>query len=94
MNPAPPYFLRTSRHFIVLPSYPPQRSLFMSLQSFLSSSSGASNSQFSTLPVCIVGAGPGGLTVAHELQDKGADYIVFDNQPEVGGKCQSYYDNL
>ncbi|KAI0087473.1 hypothetical protein BDY19DRAFT_907334 [Irpex rosettiformis] len=43
-------------------------------------------------PVCIVGAGPGGLTIAHELESKGYSTIVFDKQPEVGGKCQEYYD--
>jgi len=43
-------------------------------------------------PVCIVGAGPGGLTIAHELEAKGVSTAVFDKQPEVGGKCQEYYD--
>ena len=45
-----------------------------------------------TNPVCIVGAGPGGLTIAHELEAKGYRTVVFDKQPEVGGKCQAYYD--
>ena len=45
-----------------------------------------------TDPVCIVGAGPGGLTIAHELEAKGYRTVVFDKQPEVGGKCQAYYD--
>ncbi|KAI0341193.1 FAD/NAD-P-binding domain-containing protein [Trametopsis cervina] len=44
------------------------------------------------LPVCIVGAGPGGLTIAHELEAKGISTVTFDKQPAVGGKCQSYYD--
>ncbi|KAI0686941.1 FAD/NAD-P-binding domain-containing protein [Cytidiella melzeri] len=43
-------------------------------------------------PVCIVGAGPGGLTIAHELEAKGYHTVVFDKQPTVGGKCQEYYD--
>ena len=43
-------------------------------------------------PVCIVGAGPGGLTIAHELEAKGYTTVLFEKQPEVGGKCQSFYD--
>ena len=46
----------------------------------------------STDPVCIIGAGPGGLTIAHELEAKGYNTVVFEKQPEVGGKCQEYYD--
>ncbi|KAI0684834.1 FAD/NAD-P-binding domain-containing protein [Cytidiella melzeri] len=42
-------------------------------------------------PVCIVGAGPGGLTIAHELEAKGYNTVVFEKQAEVGGKCQAYY---
>jgi len=45
-------------------------------------------------PVCIVGAGPAGLTVANKLQAKGYDTVIFEKDPEVGGKCQSYYDEL
>lgn len=44
-------------------------------------------------PVCIVGAGPSGLTIAHELEAKGISTITFEKQPTVGGKCQSYYDD-
>ncbi|KAI0799681.1 FAD/NAD-P-binding domain-containing protein [Irpex lacteus] len=43
-------------------------------------------------PVCVVGAGPSGLTIAHELEAKGYKTVVFDKQPEVGGKCQEFYD--
>ncbi|KAF9067224.1 hypothetical protein BDP27DRAFT_1329187, partial [Rhodocollybia butyracea] len=43
--------------------------------------------------VCIVGAGPAGLTVAKGLSDKGYKTIVFDKSPQFGGKCQSYYDD-
>jgi cation diffusion facilitator CzcD-associated flavoprotein CzcO len=43
-------------------------------------------------PVCIVGAGPAGLTVANKLQAKGFQTVIFEKDPEVGGKCQSYYD--
>lgn len=46
----------------------------------------------STDPVCVVGAGPSGLTIAHELEAKGYKTVVFDKQPEVGGKCQEFYD--
>jgi NADPH-dependent glutamate synthase beta subunit-like oxidoreductase len=45
-------------------------------------------------PVCIVGAGPAGLTVANKLQAKGFETVIFEKDPEVGGKCQSYYDPL
>jgi flavin-dependent dehydrogenase len=45
-------------------------------------------------PVCIIGAGPAGLTVANKLQAKGYETVIFDKNPEVGGKCQSYYDEL
>jgi NADPH-dependent 2,4-dienoyl-CoA reductase/sulfur reductase-like enzyme len=43
-------------------------------------------------PVCIVGAGPAGLTVANRLQAKGYETVIFEKNPEVGGKCQAYYD--
>jgi len=43
-------------------------------------------------PVCIVGAGPAGLTVANRLEAKGYETIIFEKNPEVGGKCQAYYD--
>jgi monoamine oxidase len=45
-------------------------------------------------PVCIVGAGPAGLTVANRLQAKGFKTVIFEKNPEVGGKCQAYYDEL
>ena len=41
---------------------------------------------------CIVGAGPAGLTVAKGLEDRGYTTVVFDKNAQVGGKCQSYYD--
>lgn len=44
-------------------------------------------------PVCIVGAGPAGLTAAHELQKLGYDTVVFEKRDTVGGKCQAYYDS-
>ncbi|KIK56058.1 hypothetical protein GYMLUDRAFT_174825 [Collybiopsis luxurians FD-317 M1] len=47
----------------------------------------------SQYPVCIIGAGPSGLTVAHELEARGNSTVIFDSNAEVGGKCQSYYDD-
>lgn len=32
------------------------------------------------------------MTAAARLQEKGIDAIVFEKQVEIGGKCQSYYD--
>ena len=43
-------------------------------------------------PVCIIGAGPSGLSAAGKLEEKGIKAIVFDKQAEVGGKCQAWYD--
>lgn len=45
-------------------------------------------------PICIVGAGPSGLTIANGLEDKGFSTIIFEKNPVVGGKCQEYYDPL
>jgi cation diffusion facilitator CzcD-associated flavoprotein CzcO len=45
-------------------------------------------------PVCIIGAGPAGLTIANRLQAKGLETVIFEKNPEVGGKCQAYYDGL
>jgi heterodisulfide reductase subunit A-like polyferredoxin len=47
-----------------------------------------------TDPVCIVGAGPAGLTVANKLQAKGYETVIFEKDPEVGGKCKAPYDKL
>ena len=41
---------------------------------------------------CIVGAGPAGLTIAKGLEDTGYTTVVFEKNAQVGGKCQSYYD--
>jgi cation diffusion facilitator CzcD-associated flavoprotein CzcO len=43
-------------------------------------------------PVCIIGAGPSGLTVANRLEANGYKTIIFEKNSEVGGKCQAYYD--
>lgn len=44
-------------------------------------------------PVCIIGAGPAGLSAAARLEDKNIKSVIFDNQEEVGGKCQAWYDD-
>ena len=44
-------------------------------------------------PVCVIGAGPAGLSAAHALEAKGQNVVIFDKQSAVGGKCQAYYDN-
>jgi NADPH-dependent 2,4-dienoyl-CoA reductase/sulfur reductase-like enzyme len=44
-------------------------------------------------PVCIIGAGPAGLSAAGRLEHKGIKAIIFDEQEEVGGKCQAFYNN-
>ncbi|ORX98949.1 hypothetical protein BCR34DRAFT_606767 [Clohesyomyces aquaticus] len=44
-------------------------------------------------PVCVVGAGPAGLTAASKLEGKGFKTVIFEKQAEIGGKCQSYYDD-
>ncbi|PVH85846.1 FAD/NAD(P)-binding domain-containing protein [Cadophora sp. DSE1049] len=43
-------------------------------------------------PVCIVGAGPAGLTAAKKLEDKGRKVVIFEKQDKVGGKCQAVYE--
>jgi len=43
-------------------------------------------------PVCIIGAGPSGLSAAGKLEEKGIKAMIFDKQEAVGGKCQAWYD--
>jgi cation diffusion facilitator CzcD-associated flavoprotein CzcO len=43
------------------------------------------------LPVCIIGAGPAGLTTAAELELKGRNTVIFEKRDAVGGKCQAVY---
>ncbi|KAK0126470.1 hypothetical protein ONS95_008067 [Cadophora gregata] len=50
------------------------------------------NAHPQTFPVCIVGAGPAGLTAAKKLEDKGRKVVIFEKQDEVGGKCQAVYE--
>lgn len=40
-------------------------------------------------PVCIVGAGPAGLSAAKALEDKGRDVVIFEKREAVGGKSQA-----
>jgi heterodisulfide reductase subunit A-like polyferredoxin len=49
---------------------------------------------YASAPVCVVGAGPSGLTAAKALEDKGKKVVVFEKRTDVGGKCQSYYKEL
>ncbi|THG93537.1 hypothetical protein EW026_g7723 [Hermanssonia centrifuga] len=58
----------------------------------LFAASAAVASAASTNPVCIVGAGPTGLTIANGLENKGHSTVIFEKNSEAGGKCQSYYD--
>lgn len=44
------------------------------------------------LPVCIVGAGPAGLSAAAELESQGYHTLTFEKQGAVGGKCQAVYE--
>ncbi|KAJ2904278.1 diapophytoene desaturase [Zalerion maritima] len=44
-------------------------------------------------PICIVGAGPAGLSAAKTLEDLGKAVVIFEKQAEVGGKCQAYYED-
>lgn len=43
-------------------------------------------------PVCIVGAGPAGLTIANRLESKGYHTIIFERRDTVGGKCKAYHE--
>jgi hypothetical protein len=45
-------------------------------------------------PVCIVGAGPAGLTVANKLQVTRLETVIFEKNSGVSGKCQVYYNEF
>ena len=48
-------------------------------------------------PVCIMGAGPAGLSTAYFLQEKDHSVYVFEKEASVGGKAKSFivnYKNL
>jgi cation diffusion facilitator CzcD-associated flavoprotein CzcO len=62
------------------------------LQLSLSLTASAWSTKRSKLPVCIIGAGPAGLSAASRLEEKGVKAVIFDKQVTLGGKCQSYYD--
>src|SRR6478752_7400472 len=37
------------------------------------------------MKVCVVGAGPCGLTTVKQLLDEGHDVVCFDKNPDIGG---------
>lgn len=81
-----------------IPFSPPARKMKSSVFKFLMLGSGlllpwVRVAASAAYPVCIVGAGPSGLTVAHELESRGVSTVIYDSNVEVGGKCQSYYDD-
>jgi thioesterase domain-containing protein/predicted NAD/FAD-dependent oxidoreductase/acyl carrier protein len=39
--------------------------------------------------VCVIGAGPGGLTMARELERGGHRVVVLEERDDIGGKCDS-----
>ncbi|MEZ7002713.1 flavin-containing monooxygenase [Streptomyces sp. AD55] len=45
-------------------------------------------------PVYVVGAGPGGLAVAHELRARGLRAVVLERADRVGASWRSHYDRL
>ncbi|KAL4955403.1 hypothetical protein BDW69DRAFT_182601 [Aspergillus filifer] len=49
-----------------------------------------SSTHQSPLPVCILGAGPSGLSAAHTLESLGRNVIIFEKQATVGGRAQNY----
>ena len=46
----------------------------------------------SNLPVCFVGAGPAGLSVASRIENKGYKTVILEEQAAIGGKCHAYYE--
>lgn len=44
-----------------------------------------------TRTVCVVGAGPAGLSVVRELERAGHRVIVLESRPDIAGKCDSVY---
>lgn len=59
--------------------------IFLTLSSFASAKG-------DERPVCIVGAGPAGLSAAAQLEVKGYQTVTFEKQSAVGGKCQAIYE--
>ncbi|MER7758823.1 NAD(P)/FAD-dependent oxidoreductase [Streptomyces sp. NPDC097619] len=45
-------------------------------------------------PVCVIGAGPGGLAVAAALGARGVRAVVLEKSPAVGASWRAHYDRL
>jgi tryptophan 2-monooxygenase len=50
---------------------------------------GTPGDNLNNLPVAIIGAGVAGLTAAYELGKAGVDVVVFEQAPNVGGRCHT-----
>jgi cation diffusion facilitator CzcD-associated flavoprotein CzcO len=47
-----------------------------------------------TLPVYVIGAGPGGLAVAAALRERGVRAVVLEKSPAVGASWRAHYERL
>eukprot|EP00245_Coleochaete_scutata_P005507 TRINITY_DN1912_c0_g1_i1.p1 TRINITY_DN1912_c0_g1~~TRINITY_DN1912_c0_g1_i1.p1 ORF type:complete len:492 (-),score=90.66 TRINITY_DN1912_c0_g1_i1:201-1676(-) len=43
-------------------------------------------------PVCVIGAGPGGIAAATELEGKGYPVVVLEKEDYIGGRTKSFRD--
>ncbi|KAI9933654.1 hypothetical protein ASPWEDRAFT_43466 [Aspergillus wentii DTO 134E9] len=50
-------------------------------------------SSTSPLPVCILGAGPSGITTANELEAVNRSTVIFEKEDVIGGKARNYYED-
>lgn len=71
---------------------PTKYSLVLPILTYLGLTASALPTKPPKAPVCIIGAGPAGLTAAARLDAKGIESVIFEKQAAIGGKCQSYYD--
>ncbi|KAH9870321.1 hypothetical protein IAQ61_005795 [Plenodomus lingam] len=78
--------------FILTMKCTTMRSLALPLLAFFSLTISARPHGHEEHPVCIIGAGPAGLSAASRLKSKGIKSMIFEKQEAVGGKCQSWYD--